>query len=221
MRGIIFDLDGVLLSTDHYHYLAWKQIADEIGVLFDECINHRLRGISRMDSLEIILGKYQGYPITQVEKEAFLDKKNGIYKAYLEELTSADVSIEVRKTLEDIQQLGIKMAIGSSSKNARFILEKVELIDMFDAISDGNNISKSKPDPEVFLKAAAYLELLPKQCVVVEDSTAGIDAAKAGGMLAIAIGEATNYDKSDVCLNSFSELSRVVQNNIKMQNAER
>ena len=205
MKAFIFDLDGVLVFTDKYHYQAWKKMADGLGVYFDETINNRLRGVSRMESLEIILEKYDGH-LTEEEKLALATQKNEDYRKLLEKMTPDDVSNEVRETLHELKQRGYKLAIGSSSKNARFILQRVDLIDMFDAISDGNNITNSKPDPEVFLKAAEYLGEKPEDCIVVEDAYAGVDAAKAGGMTAAAIGDAVTYEKADYILQSFKDL---------------
>ena len=208
IKGLIFDLDGVLVFTDKFHYQAWKTMADELGVYFDETINHRLRGVSRMDSLEIILERYEGPDLSLREKEKLAEKKNEIYRTLLESMTPDDVTKEVRDTLTKLREKGYKLAIGSSSKNAKFILEKVELKDAFDAISDGNNITKSKPDPEVFLKAAEYLGLPPKACMVVEDAEAGIEAAKKGGMYAA--GEAAKSINADESLKTFSELVDIV-----------
>ena len=177
MKAFIFDLDGVIVFTDRFHYQAWKKIADQMGIYFDEEINNRLRGVSRMDSLDIILERYEGEPLSQERKEA--------------------------------RHRGYKLSLGSSSKNAKFILERVGLLDAFDAISDGTNISKSKPDPEVFLKGAEFLGVEPAECVVVEDALAGIDAAKAGNMMAAGIGEARDYDKTDFRLDTFSDLLQI------------
>lgn len=210
IKGLIFDLDGVLVFTDKFHYQAWKTMADELGVYFDETINHRLRGVSRMDSLEIILERYEGPDLSLREKEKLAEKKNEVYRTLLESMTPDDVTKEVRDTLTKLREKGYKLAIGSSSKNAKFILEKVELKDAFDAISDGNNITKSKPDPEVFLKAAEYLGLPPKACMVVEDAEAGIEAAKKGGMYAAGIGEAAKSINADESLKTFSELVYIV-----------
>lgn len=210
IKGLIFDLDGVLVFTDKFHYQAWKTMADELGVYFDETINHRLRGVSRMDSLEIILERYEGPDLSLREREKLAEKKNEIYRTLLESMTPDDVTKEVRDTLTKLREKGYKLAIGSSSKNAKFILEKVELKDAFDAISDGNNITKSKPDPEVFLKAAEYLGLPPKACMVVEDAEAGIEAAKKGGMYAAGIGEAAKSINADESLKTFSELVDIV-----------
>ncbi|MCM1216045.1 MAG: beta-phosphoglucomutase [Lachnospiraceae bacterium] len=206
MKAFIFDLDGVIVFTDRFHYQAWKRIADRMGIYFDEEINNRLRGVSRMDSLEIILEKYDGEPLSREKKEALAEEKNGYYRALLEGMTPADVAQEVRDTLKELRRRGYKLAIGSSSKNARFILEKVGLLDAFDAISDGTNIARSKPDPEVFLKGAAFLGVEPEECVVVEDAFAGIDAAKAGHMMAAGIGDARDYEKTDHRLDTFADL---------------
>lgn len=209
MKGIIFDLDGVLVFTDCFHYEAWKAIADEYGIYFDEEINNRLRGVGRMESLDIILEKYEGEPFTQQEKEKMASRKNDIYRELLQKMTPQDVTEEVRKTLEYLKERGYLLALGSSSKNAKFILEKVDLYDAFDAISDGTNITYTKPNPEVFLKAAEFLQLEPQECAVVEDAFAGIDAAKAGGMTAIAIGDAVNARNTDFKLTRFSDLLEI------------
>jgi len=206
MKALIFDLDGVICFTDKFHYKAWKQVADEMGVYFDEKINDRLRGVSRMDSLDIILERYEGEQLDQNAKEEIAEKKNGIYKKLLETMSSADVTDEVRDTLKELRKRGYRLSIGSSSKNAKFILEKIELTDAFDAISDGTNIKKSKPDPEVFLKGAEFLNVEPSECLVVEDAIAGIEAAKSGGMLAAGLGEASGYEKTDYSLSKFSDL---------------
>ncbi len=211
VKGLIFDLDGVIVFTDKYHYQAWKKMADEMGIYFDEEINNRLRGVSRMESLEIILERYEGAPLFEEDKQKMAEEKNNTYRELLKTMTPADVTQEVRDTLKELRNKGYKLAIGSSSKNAKFILEKVELLEAFDAISDGNNITNSKPDPEVFIKASEYIGEKPEECIVVEDAYAGIDAAKSGGMLAAAIGDATSYDKADFVLKTFSDLLRIVE----------
>ena len=209
MRAFIFDLDGVLVFTDKYHYLAWKQVADELGIYFDEIINNRLRGVSRMESLEIILERYEGSPLSRSDKEKVAEKKNEIYRKSLAEMTPNDVTEETRNTLIELKNRGYKLAIGSSSKNAKFILERVGLTQYFDAISDGTNITKSKPDPEVYLKAAEFLVEEASECVVVEDAYSGIDAAKSAGMEAIGIGDAYSYDRADYRISFFSELLEI------------
>ena len=153
MKAVIFDLDGVICFTDKYHYIAWKKLADKEGIYFDETINNRLRGVSRMDSLDIILEKATK-KYSQAEKEDMAAEKNATYVELLKEMSPSDLSDEVRGTLNELRNRGYKLAIGSSSKNTKMILGQLGLGDFFDAISDGTNITKSKPDPEVFLKAA-------------------------------------------------------------------
>ena len=209
VKAFIFDLDGVIVFTDKFHFKAWKQIADKNGIYFDEEINNRLRGISRRESLEIILERYTGAPLTEEQKAAMAEEKNEIYKELLKKMSPEDVTREVRDTLAELRARGYRLSLGSSSKNAKFILSQVGLTDAFDAISDGTNITNSKPDAEVFLKAAEFLGLHPEECAVVEDAYAGIDAAKAGNMLAIAIGDATNYERSDYKIDSFKNLLEI------------
>ncbi len=209
MKAFIFDLDGVIVSTDKYHYLAWKQTADEEGIYFDEEINKRLRGVSRMDSLEIILER-AARKYTTEEKVALARKKNEIYRSFLGNITEKDRLDGVTETLDALKRKGYKLAIGSSSKNTPVILEKIGYGDYFDAVADGNCITKSKPNPEVFLKAAEMLDLAPKECFVVEDAYAGIDAAKAGGFVAVAVGDATSYEKADYRLNKISDILKIL-----------
>ncbi len=207
-KGIIFDLDGVICSTDKYHYLAWKQMADSIGVYFDENINNRLRGVSRMESLEIILEKYNGN-LSQEEKQELAEKKNEIYRELLKQMTTKDLTKEVKETLDKLRGSGKKLAIGSSSKNAKFILRQIGLGDYFDAVSDGTNITKSKPAPEVFIKAAEYLALNSEECLVVEDAKAGIIAAHDGGFKSAGIGEAAVSEFVTYPLETFSDLLKI------------
>lgn len=210
LKAAIFDLDGVIVFTDKFHYQAWKKMADGLGIYFDEEINNRLRGVSRMDSLDIILERYGGELLSQEKKDALAAKKNETYRELLKTMTPDDVSQEVRDTLDKIRGRGYRISIGSSSKNARFILERVNLLSAFDAISDGTNITKSKPDPEVFLKGAEFLGEKPEDCLVVEDAEAGIDAGIAGGMKTAAIGDAVNCGKADYTLGTFSDLLKVL-----------
>lgn len=210
-KAIIFDLDGVICHTDAYHYKAWKQMADNIDVYFDEEINNRLRGVSRMDSLDIILEKNEGKALSKEAKEKLANEKNKRYKELLKQMSTDDLSKEVSDTLDYLRGLGLKLAIGSSSKNARIILKQIALSDYFDAISDGNNIEQSKPHPEVFLKAAQYLGERPEDCLVVEDAKAGIDAAKAGGMDSAGIGDAAKYLATTYELSTFSDLKQIIK----------
>ena len=204
-KGVIFDLDGVICSTDHYHYLAWKALADRLGAYFDETINNRLRGVSRMASLEIVLERYDG-ELTEEEKLAAAEEKNNTYRELLKQMSPADLSEEVKTTLDALRAKGLLLGIGSSSKNTKFILSRLGLGDYFDKISDGTNITRSKPDPEVFLKAAEYLGLEPKDCLVVEDAVAGVQAAHAAGMDAAAVGDAAGSGLAEYSLKRFSEL---------------
>ena len=209
LKGVIFDMDGVICFTDKFHYQAWKQMADMMGIYFDETINNRLRGVSRMASLEIILERYEGEPLSDAKKEELADYKNEIYKKLLLNMKPEDCSEEVRSTLNELRARGYKLAIGSSSKNAPIILHQLEMDDFFDAVSDGNNITKSKPDPEVFVKAAEFLGLPVDECLVVEDAEAGIDAGNAGGMQTAAIGDAVNCGKGTYNLGTFADLLNV------------
>lgn len=206
VKGIIFDLDGVIVHTDQYHYQAWKILADRLGISFDETVNQRLRGVSRMESLDIILENYEGAALSDEVKERMAEEKNNLYRSYLENMRPADVDVKVRQTLETLKKRGYALAIGSSSKNAKFILSQTGMVEMFDAISDGTNITKSKPDPEVFLLAAKYLKLSPEECAVIEDADAGIQAAKAGGMMAVAIGKEADGEKADYQIDGLEEL---------------
>ncbi|MBO5146305.1 MAG: beta-phosphoglucomutase [Lachnospiraceae bacterium] len=188
MKGVIFDLDGVLVSTDELHYQAWKQLADELGIVnFTKEDNEKQRGVSRMESLEIVLSK--GNTVySEKEKEMLAEKKNNYYKELLQELTDSAVLSGVKETLKFLKEKGILIGVGSVSKNTPVILEKTGLLEWIDQVSCGLDITKSKPDPEVFLVAAQKLELPCSECLVVEDSAAGITAAKAAGMKSLGVG---------------------------------
>lgn len=189
-KGIIFDLDGVIVSTDEYHYQAWKEVSDEYGIYFDYEINERLRGVSRMESVDIIMEKAERH-YTEKEKTDFATRKNNVYRRLLSGLSSRDILPGVESALDLLAQRGVLLAIGSSSKNTPVILERIGLAERFQAISDGNHISKSKPDPEVFLLAANRLKLAPEDCLVVEDAVAGVTAALRAGMAVLAVGSAS------------------------------
>ncbi|MEG2020817.1 MAG: beta-phosphoglucomutase [Oscillospiraceae bacterium] len=209
-KAIIFDLDGVICHTDKYHYRAWKLLADELGVYFDENINNRLRGVSRMESLDIILERYNGAPLLPCDKVSLANKKNELYKQFLQNMQKSDLSAEVYNTLTSLRKCGLKLAVGSSSKNAKFILERIGLACFFDAISDGNNITRSKPDPEVFLKAAQMLCIEPDACLVVEDAGAGVAAARGCKMDCAGIGDAAQDKNASYCLECFSDLLNII-----------
>lgn len=202
VKAVIFDLDGVLVTTDVLHFNAWKALAEELGINnFTKADNARQRGVSRMASLEVVLEKTDRV-FTDEEKIALADKKNTNYVKSLDSLTKADVLPGVFEFLDFLKEKGVKIALGSASKNAPLILEKTGLSDKFDAISCGLDTTKSKPDPEVFLVAAKKLGMDPTDCVVFEDSDAGIVAAKAGGMLAFAVGEAKTNPQADFTSDS-------------------
>ena len=194
IKAVIFDLDGVIVSTDDCHYRGWKKMADEEGIYFDRTINERLRGVSRMESLNIILERAEK-EYTEDEKVEMATRKNGYYVEFIQALTPDDILPGVMETLEELKNKNIKIAIGSSSKNTPIILKQIGLSDYFDAVSDGNNITKSKPDPEVFLKAADFLGMPYENCAIVEDADAGIAAGKAAGMFTFAVGSAKDGDQ--------------------------
>ena len=210
-QAVIFDLDGVICFTDEYHYRAWKAMADGMGIPFDRTVNNRLRGVSRMASLEIILEKYEGPALSQADKEKLAQQKNDIYRESLKEMSTADLSEEVRETLDSLRAMGLKLAIGSSSKNTPFILGQIGLKNYFDAVSDGNNITRSKPDPEVFVKAAQMMGIAPEYCLVVEDAVSGAEAGHAGGMKVACLGDAALNKAGDWNMRSIRELVEIVK----------
>ena len=209
-KAIIFDLDGVICFTDQYHYQAWKVLAERLGIYFDEKINNRLRGVSRAASLEIILERANKI-YTSAEKDALAEEKNNTYRELLKQMSPSDLTDEVRNTLNELRRRGYKLAIGSSSRNAKLILKRIGLEHFFDAIADGTDITRSKPDPEVFLVAASKLGMAPEDCVVVEDAKAGIEAARTGGMTALALfGDARSCGLENYDLSSFQDLLNIL-----------
>lgn len=208
-KAVIFDLDGVICSTDEYHYQAWKKMADSMGIYFDRTINNRLRGVSRMESLEIILEQYHGPALSEEKKVELATQKNDFYRESLHQLSPADLSSEVKDTLDALRAAGLKLAIGSSSKNTRFILGQLGLGSYFDVVSDGNNITHSKPDPEVFLKAAEMLGFAPSDCLVVEDAVSGAQAGHAGGFEVACVGDASQAGAGDYNMSSFCEIKQI------------
>ena len=210
IKAIIFDLDGVIISTDEFHYLGWKAIADKEGIPFDREINNRLRGVSRMASLDIILEKATR-EYSQEEKEALATEKNEIYRKFLGKLSYRSLSKDTIKAIRKLYEAGYHLAIASSSKNTEYILKRLNITNAFDVVIDGNQISHSKPDPEVFLKAAEGLGFEVDECLVIEDAYAGIDAGKAGGFISIGIGDAANYEKADYKINQLSDLITLVE----------
>ena len=195
-RAVIFDLDGVIVSTDEHHYRAWKKIADEEAIYFDDIINMRLRGVSRMESLEVVLEKSKKQ-YSKEEKFLLAERKNSYYKDLIKSLTPDDILPGAIDLLSLLKENGIKIAIGSSSKNSPEILSYIGLDSYFDATVDGNDISNSKPHPEVFLKASERLGVKPEDCLVIEDAASGVAAALAAGMKVIGVGSAANDKNAD------------------------
>ena len=205
IKAIIFDLDGVLVSTDELHYRAWKALAGRLGVPFDRAKNDRCRGISRMASMDIVL-EDAPTAYTQAEREAFAAEKNETYRAMLASLTPADTLEGVLPTLAELRRRGYRLALASVSKNAPLILERTGLDRYLDAVADGNCITRSKPDPEVFLKAAEKLGMACESCAAMDDALAGIEAGRAAGMLTIGFGDSAKNKAGDLNLERFDEL---------------
>ena len=210
-KGIIFDLDGVICSTDEYHYQAWKALANEIGASdFSRADNARQRGVSRMESLEVVLEKAPEV-YTEAEKQALADRKNRLYQELLSNMSPADLPDEVCQTLDTLRRRGLLLAIGSSSKNAPLILERIGLRNYFDQVADGNQITHSKPHPEGFLLAARLLGLEPRDCLAVEDAEAGIEAGQRGGFDTAGIGPAAECGRAAYELRCFSDLLTIAK----------
>ncbi|WP_042197377.1 beta-phosphoglucomutase [Paenibacillus camerounensis] len=205
MKGAIFDLDGVIVDTAKYHYLAWRSLASELGFDFTEADNERLKGVSRMRSLDILLD-IGGLEFTEDEKLAMADKKNRLYVDYISRLEESELLPGVREYLNRLRGCGISIALGSASKNAQFILDKLNIAGLFDAVVDGNKVSRAKPDPEVFLTAARELGLQPYECVVFEDAEAGVAAGKAAGMQVVGTGRPEALSGADVIVSGLHEL---------------
>ena len=201
-KACLFDLDGVLVDTAIYHFQAWKMLGENFNYQLSEEQNEQLKGVSRVESLNRILD-WASYTATEEQKEIWLKEKNDNYLQLITLMNPSEILPGVVDFLGQIKADGYKIALGSASKNAEIILEKTNLMLWFDLIIDGNKVSKSKPDPEVFLKGAEGLELLPSECIVFEDAQAGVQAAIAGGMKVIGIGEATVLGEADKVIPSF------------------
>lgn len=203
-KAVIFDLDGVLVTTDDCHYLAWKKLADEENIYFDRDINERLRGISRMESLEIVLEKAEKQ-YSEEEKKEMAERKNSYYVSLVKEIDQSALIDGAIEFISYVKENSLKTAIGSSSKNTNLILSQTGIDSMFDAIADGNIIIKSKPDPEVFLKAAELLGIEPCDCLVCEDADAGVEAAIGAGMDVLAVGYAKDNEKATYSAQNLKE----------------
>ena len=205
-KGFIFDLDGVIVDTAKYHFLAWKNLAESLDIHFTEEENEQLKGVSRVRSLEKILA-WGNKTISQDLFTELMAKKNDQYLGYIAKMDAAEILPDVPKVLEGLIEKKQPIAIGSASKNARTILERVDLIKHFDAIVDGNEVSKAKPDPEVFLIAAKLLNVAPENCIVFEDSVAGVEAANIANMVSIGIGSKAVLGDAQYVFNDFTEIS--------------
>jgi beta-phosphoglucomutase len=205
-EACIFDLDGVIVDTAKYHYLAWKRLADTLGIKFTEEDNERLKGVSRMDSLEIILeiGNKQA---DKSQKEEFAKIKNNWYVEYISRMKPNEILPGCLDFIRELKEAGVKIAIGSASKNTPMILERVGIRELFDAVSDGNIVSKAKPDPEVFLKAAEMLGIKPSKCIVFEDAIAGVQASINAGMICIGIGSPDILQEAHYVVSGLDELN--------------
>jgi beta-phosphoglucomutase len=206
IKACIFDLDGVIVDTAVYHYQAWKKLANQLGFDFTEEQNEQLKGVSRMRSLELILG-WGGITKTDAEKEELASLKNSWYVDMISHMTPAEILPGAKEFLQLCRDAGFKTALGSASKNSMTILEKINLVNMFDAVIDGNKVSKPKPDPEVFLKGAEELDIPPVNCVVFEDAIAGVEAAKNGGMKAVGIGSPQVLTEADMVVSGLDKMT--------------
>jgi len=212
IKACIFDLDGVIVDTAKYHYLAWKALADKLGFEFTPAHNERLKGVSRMDSLEILLQVGEVTGLTEAEKQAYAAEKNELYVSYIEGMSADEILPNVREFLMDLRANGIKISLGSASKNAEMILKKLQLMPLFDAIVDGRHISKAKPDPEVFLRGAQALDERPENCVVFEDAQAGVQAAKNAAMACVGIGDESTLRQADFVIPGFENFTYALLN---------
>lgn len=215
IQACLFDLDGVIVDTAKYHYQAWRKLANDLGFDLSLEQNELLKGISRMESLDIILsiGKAS---LTEEQKISYATEKNTLYLELCQQMTPDDTLPGVRPFLEELKASSIRIGLGSASKNARVILERIDMLSYFETIVDGNRITKGKPDPEVFLIGANDLNADPAQCVVFEDAVAGIQAAKAAGMFAVGIGEASVLTEADIVVEGFKNFS--LQNLLNAEN---
>ena len=205
-KGFIFDLDGVIVDTAKYHYIAWKKLADQLGFEFTQEHNELLKGVSRKRSLEILL-EIGNVEASEDQKAYWMEEKNKEYLTYIRKMTAKEILPDVPKILNFLKEEKHPIALGSASKNASEILERVGLLQDFDTLVDGTHVSKAKPDPEVFLIGAEALNVTPANCVVFEDAVAGIEAAKAAGMLAVGIGDKEQLGDADYVFADFTEIS--------------
>jgi beta-phosphoglucomutase len=205
-KGIIFDLDGVIVDTAKYHYLAWKKLANQLGFEFSQEQNELFKGVSRKRCLDILL-EMGNLSATQEQKDVWMIEKNNDYQAYIKKMDDSEILPDVPKILTLLKENAIPIALGSASKNALPILEKVGLAHFFDEIVDGNSVTKAKPDPEVFLMAAKKMNLSPSNCIVFEDAVAGIEAANSANMISIGIGDKEVLSQATFIFKDFTEIT--------------
>jgi len=213
VKACIFDLDGVIVDTAMYHYQAWKRLANSLGFDFTEHDNEQLKGVSRVRSLEIIL-ELGGITKTEAEQERLAAQKNEWYVEMISHMKPDEILPGAKEFVQACRDAGIKTALGSASKNSMMILDKIGMTSLFDAIIDGNKVTKAKPDPEVFIKGAEELGVQPADCVVFEDAIAGVEAAKAGGMKAVGIGSPEVLKQADMVLSGLSEMDQELLKNL-------
>lgn len=206
-KGFIFDLDGVIVDTAKYHYLAWKKLANDLGFEFTKEQNELFKGVSRKRCLDILLNDIGKIKYTKEQFDTWMIEKNLDYLEYIKNMDASEILPDVPKILDYLKDRNISIALGSASKNAQPILEKVGLLNYFDTIVDGNNVTKAKPDPEVFLLAAKQLNVDANNCVVFEDAVAGVEAANAANMISIGIGDDKVLSKARFNFNDFTEIS--------------
>ena len=219
ITACIFDLDGVIVDTARYHFLAWKRLTDQLGILFTEEDNERLKGVSRMASLEIIL-EIGNRRLDENRKQEYATLKNNWYIEYIKKMTPDEILPGCLPFIKELRNANFRVAIGSASKNTPMILERVGIQGLFDAVADGNTISKAKPDPEVFLKAAEMIGVKPGNCVVFEDAVAGVQAALNAGMMCIGIGSPQILTEAHFVVSGLSEMNlaklRIIENDARL-----
>lgn len=214
IHACIFDLDGVIVDTAKYHFLAWQRLAQEMDIPFTEADNEQLKGVSRVESLKIILA-LGGKTLSQEAFDAKMTQKNEEFLGYISQMTPKDILSGVKQFLDELKENKVNIALGSASKNARTILTQIKMIDYFEVIMDGTNISEAKPNPEVFLKAAEGLGISPEFCVVFEDAEKGVEAAHQGGMRAVGVGSPEVLHKAEMIISGFEEMNyRIMTENL-------
>jgi beta-phosphoglucomutase len=215
IKACIFDMDGVIVDSAKYHYMSWQRLSKHLGFEFSEAQNEMLKGISRMNSLEIVL-ENAGISLPYEEKVLLCEMKNGWFNEYIDTMTSDEILPGVLDFISDLKHNNIKIALGSASRNANKILTKIGMLEMFDAIVDGTHVEKAKPNPEVFLLGAKLLDVAPQHCVVFEDAQSGVEAAIAGNMKCVGIGTEDILGKANFCISSFEGLNfAILQNKLK------